>query len=129
MGRAPDQHIMKKLIRKYFKFDLNRSNFNTASSYYTSLLNTWAKKGMDSPEAEFIQSKIDLAMQNDDKEFREIKKLTKQLPYDLNQMLPKIKTKYAFKGRDKQVQPTYNRTTEKDIKEYNKMAGIKEIRH
>ena len=125
MGRAPDQHIMKKLMRKYFKFDLNRSSFNSASSYYSSLLNSWAKKGMDSPESNLIQAKIDVAMKSDELEYRGIKKMTKQLPYDLNQMLPKIKTKYAFKGRDKQFDSTYNNTTERSMKEYYKFIGLK----
>jgi hypothetical protein len=125
MGRAPDQHIMKKLMRKYFKFDMSRSNFNTASSYYSSLLNAWAKKGMDSPEAQLIQKKIDLAMISDEKEFRETKKMTKQLPYELNQVLPKIKTKYAFKGRDRQFDSTYNNVTQRDLDEYYKWTGLK----
>ena len=117
MGRASDQHVMKKLMRKYFKFDLKRSNFNTASSFYPNLLSTWAKKGMDSQEANLIQQKIDIAMVNDEKEYREVKKMTKQLPYQLNQMLPKIKTKYAMKGRDRQFTSTYNETTDKKLKD------------
>lgn len=121
MGRASDQDVMKKLMRKYFKFDLKRSNFNTASSFYPSLLNTWAKKGMDSPEANLIQQKIDIAMQNDEKEFREVKKMTKQLPYQLNQMLPKLKSKYAFKGRDRQVTSLYNDSTDRTIREMNEI--------
>jgi hypothetical protein len=125
MGRAPDQHVMKKLMRKYFKFDLSRSSFNTASNYYPSLLNSWAKKGMDSPEAILIQKKIDEAMINDEKEYREIKIMTKKLPYDLNQMLPKIKSKYAFKGRNKQVDSTYNDITKKDMDIYFKWTGLK----
>ena len=116
MGRATDQHVMKKLMRKYFKFDLKRSNFNTASAFYPSLLNAWAKKGMDSPEAKLIQQKIDVAMQTDEKEFREVKKMTKQLPYELNQILPKIKSKYAMKGRNRQVTSTYNDSTDRDFR-------------
>jgi hypothetical protein len=125
MGRAPDQHIQKKLMRKYFKFDLSRSSFNTASSYYPSLLNAWAKKGMDSSEAVLIQKKIDESMINDEKEYREIKIMTKQLPYELNQMLPKIKTKYAFKGRNKQFDSTYNDVTKRDLDAYFKWTGLK----
>lgn len=125
MGRAADPHILKKLVRKYFKFDMSRSNFNTASAYYPSLLNAWAKKGMDSPDAQLIQEKIDIAMKHDEKEFRETKILTKQLPYKLNQMQPKMKTKYYFKGRTKDFGPNYTSTTESSLKEYYKATGFK----
>lgn len=120
MGRGPDSHIAKKLMRKYFKFDLKRSNFNTAEAHYPDLLNAWNKHGMNSDQAELIQQKIDLATEQDEKEYREIKKMTKDLPYNLNQMLPKIKTKYAYKGRNKRIPATYREPTEKVLSEMEK---------
>ena len=120
MGRGPDSHIAKKLIRKYFKFDLKRTNFNTAEALYPDLLNTFNKYGMNSEQAELIQQKIDLATTNDESEYREIKKMTKDLPYNLNQMLPKIKTKYAYKGRNKLLPATYREPTERVLNEMNK---------
>jgi hypothetical protein len=79
---------------------------------------------MDSPEANLIQQKIDVAMQNDEKEFREVKKMTKQLPYQLNQMLPKLKSKYAFKGRDRQVTSVYNDSTDRTIRNMNEIYKL-----
>jgi hypothetical protein len=125
MGRASDAHVFKKLAKKYFKFDISKSSFNTASTYYGSLLNSWTKKGMDSADAQLIQEKIDVAMENDEKEYREVKIMTKELPYQLNQMLPKMKTKYHVKGRNQVFGPSYNNTTESSLKYYYKSTGIK----
>jgi hypothetical protein len=121
MGRALDSHIAKKLIRSYFKFDLKRSNFNTAENLYPDLMNAWNKHGMNSEQAELVQQKIDLATQQDEREYKEIKKMTKDLPYNLNQMLPKIKSKYAYKGRNKIAPATYREPTEKVLSEMDKI--------
>lgn len=120
MGRGPDKHILKKLVRKYFKFDINRNSFNTASQYYPQLIDSWSKKGMFSQETKLIQSKIDEAMEKDEEEYRAIKKISKNLPYELNQMMYKTKSKYAWKGRQKQVDAYYFRTTKKDNEEMEK---------
>jgi hypothetical protein len=120
MGRGPDSHIAKKLIRKYFKFDLKRTNFNSAEALYPDLLNAWNKHGMNSEQAELVQQKIDLATNTDESEYRDIKKMTKDLPYNLNQMLPKIKTKYAYKGRTKNLSATYREPTERVLNEMDK---------
>jgi len=120
MGRGPDSHIAKKLIRKYFKFDLKRSNFNTAETLYPELLNAWNKHGMNSEQADLVQQKIDIATKQDEREYKDIKKMTKDLTYNLNQMLPKIKSKYAFKGRNKEFPATYREPTEKVLSEMEK---------
>lgn len=120
MGRGPDSHIVKKLTRKYFKFDLKRENFNSAQALYSDLLNAWNKHGMNSEQADLVQQKIDIATKQDEREYRDIKKMTKDLPYNLNQMLPKIKTKYAFKGRNQKFPATYREPTEKVLSEMEK---------
>ena len=57
MGRGPDKHVVRKLIRKYFKFDINRQSFNSASALYPQLIDTWSKKGMNSKETQLVQEK------------------------------------------------------------------------
>lgn len=125
MGRGPDSHVVRKLTRKYFKFDLKRNNFNSATVFYPELMSAWSKDGMNSPQAKLIQQKIDLATEQDEKEFREIKKLTKNLPRELNQMLPKVKTKYMQKGRNPQQHYTYDEPTEKSLAEIDAQWGLK----
>ncbi len=101
MGRGPDKHIVKKLVRKYFKFDIKRQTYNSASGFYPQLMDTWNRSGMDSSEAKFIQEKIDKAWEEDEKEYREIKKISKGLPMQMNQLKYKAKNKYAQKGKHK----------------------------
>jgi hypothetical protein len=126
MGRAPDAHIFKKLSKKYFKFDIQRSSFNSASAHYGNLLNTWTKKGIDSPDAELIQEKIDIAMEFDEQEFREAKIMTKKLPYELNQILPKMKNKYHLRGHQRELGQGYTNTTSSSLKYYYKAIGWKQ---
>lgn len=125
MGRARDVHIMKKLTRKYFKFDVDRSSFNRVKPLYGKLINAWAKNGMDSPEADDVQDLIDLQIDIDEKEYREAKSMTKDLPEQFNQMFYKIKTKYAEKGKNRSSTQYCNNVTENYLKEYYKTLGLK----
>jgi hypothetical protein len=117
MGRGPDKHIVRKLTRKYFKFDINRNNFNTAQNLYPLLISTWSRSGMMSNEAKLVQEKIDVCINNDEREFNEIKKISKKLPYELNQMIYKSKTKYHYKGKQKLASGDHYVMGKKDFEE------------
>ncbi len=125
MGRPVNEHIFRKLTRKYLKFDLRRSTFNTGFKFYGELQNSWNKTGMDSPESKLVQQKIDLLEEKDEQEYRELKKSVKSLPYELNQILGKSKPKYRTKGRN-QVEDKFDRIpSAKTVKMREEMEGFK----
>ena len=125
MGRARNPHIFKKLARRYFKFDVNRNSYNSVKPLYGSLINAWARYGMDSVEGDLVIDQIDVAVDNDEKQYREAKSLTKKLPYEFNQMFTKIKTKYTERGRNRTTGARYSNITENYLKNYYKDIGIK----
>lgn len=99
MGRGPPEAIVRKLIRKYFKFDLRRSNFDSVGELYSELNDSWNKHGMVSKESAAIQAKIDLARSQDDKDYIEFRKTVKSYPTLMNQMLLKPKNKHLKRGK------------------------------
>jgi hypothetical protein len=100
MGKPSDPHTFRKLTKKYLKFDLKRSSFNNGFKYYGDLQRSWTNTGMDSEQSKLIQKKIDVIEAQDEKEYRELKKMVKELPTKLNKMLAKNKPKYLKKGRN-----------------------------
>jgi hypothetical protein len=90
MGRGPPEAIMRKLIRKYFKFDLKKKSMASASKYLVELQEAWTKYGMDSKEAADIQAKIDAANEKDEKDYIALKKSVKQYPTMMNQFIQSL---------------------------------------
>lgn len=115
MGTPKPTHLVSKLSRKYLKFDLNRSKFNTGASLYGDLLGAWGKYGQGSQQSAAIQEKIDQCFFNDEKEYADMKKIVKSLPYNLNQTLCKIKPKVHRKGRYQQVPIEYREPTDRIV--------------
>ena len=115
MGIPPDTHVQKKLIRKYFKFGLKRTDFDTTSKYYIECQKAWSKSGMYSLAAGVAQEKIDRAFENDEKEFKDMKRMIKDLPYKLNQSMPKIKPKIYYKGKHRDLAAYERHLTKKDV--------------
>lgn len=115
MGRGPEEAIFRKLVNRYFKFDLKRSNFKSATTLYPDLYNSNSKNGPNSPQSKLILEKIDALYEKDEQEYREMKKMVKDLPYKLNQMVPKKKTKYQQKGRNQRVPYHFRPKTMRDL--------------
>lgn len=125
MGRPTDAHIFSKLTRKYLKFDLRRSSFNSGYKYYHDLQNSWVKTGMDSPESKLIQQKIDVLDAKDDQEYRDLKIMVKRLPVQLNQILGKTKPKYQYKGRYQTNSKISRMPSQQMVKWREEMEGFK----
>jgi hypothetical protein len=98
MGRPTVEAVMSKLIRKYFKFDLRRKTFQSASKYLPQLQTVWEKNGMDSKEAKAIQDKIDAAIEKDENDYIQLKKSVKKYPIMMNKILTKPKNKHQKKA-------------------------------
>lgn len=98
MGRGPEEAIARKLIRKFFKFNLKRSSFDTSSGMLGELQSSWEKFGTGSIESRSIVAKIDAATEKDEQEYRNFKKTIKTYPILMNSILLKPKTKYQKKG-------------------------------
>lgn len=107
MGRANNEAILKKLMKTYLKFDIKRSNFNTASSYYLDLQKCWNTYGVGAVECHDLAKTIDQAMDNDQQEFLEYRRVAKNYPTVINKLMLKNKTKYLKKGREQIGQPTF----------------------
>ena len=99
MGRPTPEAVLSKLIRKYFKFDLKKKNFISASKFLPQLQTTWEKNGMDSKEALAIQDKMDAAILKDEQDYIKLKKSVKQYPMMMNKLLSKPKNKHQKKAR------------------------------
>jgi hypothetical protein len=97
MGRGPPEAIMRKLIRKYFKFDLKKKSFASASKYIPELQASWEKNGMDSKESAAIQAKIDAAVANEEKQYIELKQSVKKYPILMNNYLQKLEKEKNFR--------------------------------
>jgi hypothetical protein len=98
MGRPTPEATMSKLIRKYFKFDLRKKTFLSASRYLPQLQTSWEKSGMDSKEAKAIQDKIDAAILKDEQDYIQLKKSVKKYPIMMNKTLAKPKNKHQKKA-------------------------------
>jgi hypothetical protein len=90
MGRGPQESIMRKLIRNYFKFDLKKKGLASASRLLPELQDAWAKYGIDSKEAQAIQDKIDAVVEKDEKDYIALKKSVKKYPILMNQYMQQI---------------------------------------
>lgn len=101
MGRGPPIAITRKLMRSYFRFDLNRSSFDSAKEYMQELQISWEKYGMDSIECKTLQKKIDFFNHKDNIEYMRMKKEVKSLPSEMNKLTFKPHTKYFRKGRQR----------------------------
>jgi len=102
MGRGPPIAIARKLIRNYFRFDLNRSSFDSAKEHMQELQLSWEKNGMNSIESKTIQNKIDYYNQKDNLEYMRMKKEVKSLPSEMNKLTFKPYNKYYKKGRQRE---------------------------
>lgn len=101
MGRGPPIAIARKLIRNYFRFDLNRSSFDSAKEHMQELQQAWEKYGMNSIECQTLQKKIDFYNQKDNIEYMRMKKEVKSLPSEMNKLTFKPHNKYYRKGRQR----------------------------
>jgi hypothetical protein len=102
MGRGPPIAITRKLIRNYFRFDLNRSSFDSAKEHMQELQISWEKYGMNSIECQTLQKKIDFYNQKDNIEYMRMKKEVKSLPSEMNKLTFKPHNKYYRKGRQRE---------------------------
>jgi hypothetical protein len=91
MGRGPQEAIMRKLIRKYFKFDLKKRSFAAASKYLPELQDSWEKNGINSKESDDIQAKMDALISKDESDYRALKKSVKKYPIMMNNYLGNLK--------------------------------------
>lgn len=98
MGRPTPEAVMSKLIRKYFKFDLRKKTFQSASRYLPQLQTAWEKSGMDSKESKAIQDKIDASIIKDENDYVQLKKSVKKYPIMMNKILAKPKNKHQKKA-------------------------------
>jgi hypothetical protein len=98
MGRPTPEAVMSKLIRKYFKFDLRKKTFQSASKFLPQLQTAWEKNGMDSKESKAVQEKIDAAVLKDEKDYVQLKKSVKKYPIMMNKILAKPKNKHQKKA-------------------------------
>jgi hypothetical protein len=114
MGRPTPEAILSKLIRKYFKFDLRRKTFQSASKYLPQLQSAWEKNGMDSKEAMAIQDKIDASVQKDENDYIQLKKSVKKYPMMMNKILAKPQNKHQKKADGKLSPFKKNLIGEKD---------------
>lgn len=99
MGRGPPEAILRKLMRNYFKFNLSRRSFDTASAMLPQFQASWEKYGHNSPQAYAIMNKIDAATFKDENDYKSFQKTIKTYPILMNQMMHKTKTKYQVKGK------------------------------
>lgn len=102
MGRGPPEAILRKLMRSYFKFNLNRRSFDSASEMLPELQASWEKFGQFSNETYTIMNKIDAATLKDENEFKSFKKAVKTYPILMNQGIHKQKSKVDKKGSSNQ---------------------------
>lgn len=98
MGRPTNEAIMRKLIRKFFKFDLKKKSTMCVAKYIPQLEVAWDKHGMDSKEAQAIQDKIDAEIQKDEQDYITLKKSVKKYPIMMNKILAKPKNKHQKKS-------------------------------
>jgi len=77
MGPPPKDTLVRKLLFKYIKFNVQRSNFSSVKKYYLELQDCWQKKGVSHQDCEPIVKKIDIAQENDQKEFMDTLKYMK----------------------------------------------------
>jgi len=108
MGNPPKDAIVRKLIAKYLKFNVDKNKFNSVRKYYLELSQCWEQNGVGSNLCDSIVKKIDIAKENDERDYKKYLQYMKGYPSFFNDLFLKKIPKNNLKGRDKKLCLTFS---------------------
>ena len=100
MGRPPKRVVLNKLVRRYFKNQVNQVYNAEGRILKDELISCWEKHGVDHPKCVHLVPKYDHGMALDMAARQRYRQQVKQYPAIFQNMLQPQINKMYFKGTD-----------------------------